>query len=81
MGFTSTTYPSLQQKVEARISRDLTKKDEVTKDEEDTIVSDVLDDLLQGSPTPPPKDNVNVPRASGSGENNANKNNLPGSWN
>lgn len=81
MGFTSTTYPSLQEKVEARISRDMTQKDDISKDEEDTIVSDVLDDLLQDTPTPPPKDIVPPPRAVGSGENRAEGSNLPGSWN
>lgn len=86
MGFTSSTYPALQQKVEARISRDLTKKEDINKDDEDTIVSDVLEDLLQESPTPPPKDTAPAnaaPQASGSGGNQANRSDetLPGSWN
>ena len=86
MGFTATTYPSLQHKVEARVSRDLTKKNDISKDEEDTIVSDVVEDLLQQSPTPPLKDNTNAkpPRASTSTENvnqQGGNSSLPGSWN
>ena len=60
MGFTPAQYPVLTQKVEARVARN----GEVSKAREDSIVSEVVEELLQNSPQPP--------RASGSHGRRAN---------
>ncbi|KAI0719983.1 hypothetical protein C8T65DRAFT_634506 [Cerioporus squamosus] len=56
MGFTSTKYPVLASEVESRVPR----HGEVSKEREDSIVTDIVEDLLQTSP-------VREPEASGSG--------------
>ncbi|RPD55926.1 hypothetical protein L227DRAFT_579397 [Lentinus tigrinus ALCF2SS1-6] len=56
MGFTPTKYPVLTSKVESRVPR----HGEVSKEREDSIVTEVVEELLQTSPAP-------EPQASGSG--------------
>ncbi|KAL4241726.1 hypothetical protein ABKN59_000789 [Abortiporus biennis] len=65
MGFSASLYPTINTKISKRVSATFESNQDISKDAEDTIVSDVVDDLLQQSPTPPPKDPV--PRTSGSG--------------
>lgn len=63
MGFTRDIYPTLPDKVAKRVSQSvvsqsfMTPKDveEISKDKEDTIVSDVLEELLQEPPPPLPE--------------------------
>ncbi|KAK7694993.1 hypothetical protein QCA50_002181 [Cerrena zonata] len=71
MGFTRDVYPNIPDKVAKRVSQSvvsqsfMSQKDveEISKDKEDTIVSDVLEELLQEPPPPlPAKD-----RPTGSG--------------
>ena len=91
MGFTRDVYPTLPDKIAKRVSQSVVSQsfmstkdvEEISKDKEDTIVSDVVDELLQVSPTPPPKDTIGLPHASGSGENQNDRSggDLPGSWN
>ena len=45
MGFTSSTYPDLQSRVNQRVSVAMTDND-ITQEAEDSIVSDVVDELL-----------------------------------
>ena len=56
MGFTPTKYPVLTSKVEARVPR----HGEVSKEREDSIVTEIVEELLQTSPS-------REPQASGSG--------------
>ena len=55
MGFTPSKYPVLASKVEALVPR----HGEVSKEREDSIVTEIVEELVQDSPRPP--------QASGSG--------------
>ena len=59
MGFTPTKYPTLPSKVETLVTR---KGGEVSKEREDSIVTEIVEDLVQESP--PHRENA---QASGSG--------------
>ena len=58
MGFTSNQYPALNSKVDAHTPLN----GEVSKEREDTIVGEVIEELLAASPSP-----QQAPQASGSG--------------
>ena len=60
MGFTSTRYPVLNSKIDERVPLG----GEVSKENEDKIVTEVVEELLLVSPSPAPKQ---PPKASGSG--------------
>ncbi len=59
MGFTSAKYPVLTSKVETLVSRN---GGEVSKEREDSIVTEIVEDLVQESPS-----RHETPQASGSG--------------
>ena len=61
MGFTAAQYPVLTSKINARLS----SNGEASKAREDSIVSEIVEELLQASP---PRD---VPQASGSSNRRA----------
>ena len=46
MGFTTAAHPDIPDKVASRVSLALNDNDEITQEAEDTIVSDVLEELL-----------------------------------
>ena len=62
MGFTRDVYPTLPDKIAKRVSQSVVSQsfmstkdvEEISKDKEDTIVSDVLEELLQEPPPPLP---------------------------
>lgn len=61
MGFTAAQYPVLTSKINARLSGN----GEASKAREDSIVSEIVEELLQASPL------RDAPRASGSGSRRA----------
>ncbi|KAI0931751.1 hypothetical protein AcW2_000572 [Taiwanofungus camphoratus] len=69
MGFTPALYPSLLAKVNTRVPR----RGELTKEAEDLIVTDLLEELLQMSPVKPPQ-------ASGSGSATRKEANITGAF-
>lgn len=69
MGFTPALYPSLLAKVNTRVPR----SGELTKEAEDLIVTDLLEELLQMSPVKPPQ-------ASGSGSATRKEANITGAF-
>jgi len=51
MGFTQELYPSITTRINARVSR----HGDLSKETEDSVVTDILEDLLQLSPARPPQ--------------------------
>ncbi|KAI0080353.1 hypothetical protein K474DRAFT_1658076 [Panus rudis PR-1116 ss-1] len=80
MGFTTTTYPNLNDKVAKRISLNVVEQtftgmkpedaEEFNKEKEDTIVSEVVEELLSEPPPPVPEKDGQAAPAEASGSRN-----------
>ncbi|CAL1695155.1 unnamed protein product [Somion occarium] len=84
MGFTTNIYPNIGDKVAKRVSQSIASQSftspkdlqDVPKEKEDSIVSEVLEELLQEPPPPLPEKD----RPSGSGEKPGDNESVPGAW-